>query len=54
MKNYPKQIDEHSWIIEVKSDNGSKELYIELVPDLLKQMGWDPEDKDAEVMVYRS
>lgn len=51
LSNYPKKVGEYSWIVEVKSDNGNKELYIELVPDSLHQMGWDPEETDEEVMV---
>lgn len=42
---YPKQVGENSWIIEVKGTGGSdEELYIELPPRILNQMGWDPGD----------
>lgn len=39
---YPKQVGENRWIIEVKVTGGSdEELYIELSPRALHQMGWD-------------
>ena len=39
---YPKQVGENRWIIEVKGKGGSdEELYIELPPNALNQMGWD-------------
>ena len=42
---YPKQVGENRWIIEVKGKGGSdEELYIELPPNALNQMGWDPGD----------
>lgn len=41
---YPKQVGENRWIIEVKDKEGSDELYIELPPDALNQMGWDAGD----------
>jgi hypothetical protein len=42
---YPKQVGENRWIIEVKGIGGSdEELYIELPPRVLNQMGWDPGD----------
>lgn len=44
MNNYPKDLDNNRWIIEVKGHAGSDELYIELPPDALHQMGWDPGD----------
>lgn len=38
---YPKQVGENKWIIEVKGQDGKdEELYLELPPDALNQMGW--------------
>jgi hypothetical protein len=39
--SYPKQTGENSWIIQVRENNKTKELYIELPPDALAQVGWD-------------
>ena len=39
--SYPKQIGENSRIIQVRENNKTKELYIELPPDALAQVGWD-------------
>lgn len=42
---YPRQTGEHSWVIEVKGRDGKdEELYIELPPDALSQMGWHEGD----------
>ncbi len=41
MDSYPKDLGNNCWIIEVKGQSGSDELYIELPPDALHQMGWD-------------
>jgi hypothetical protein len=42
MTDYPKQTGEHSWIIQVKGHGGKEEeLFIELPPDALNQVGWD-------------
>ena len=38
---YPKDLGNNRWIIEVKGQAGSDELYIELPPQSLNQMGWD-------------
>lgn len=37
---YPKDLGNNRWIIEVKSREGSEELFLELPPDALNQMGW--------------
>ena len=44
MNHYPKDLGNNRWIIEVKGKEGSDELYIELPPDTLNQMGWDAGD----------
>jgi len=41
MMSYPKQIGENSWIIQVQENNKTKELFIEIPPDALAQVGWD-------------
>lgn len=41
---YPKDLGNNRWVIEVKSREGTDELYIELPPDALNQMGWDVGD----------
>lgn len=41
MHNYPKDLGNNRWIIEVKKDRDSDELYLTLPPDALNQMGWD-------------
>lgn len=33
--------NENSWIIEVQKDEESKELFIEIPPEALAQVGWD-------------
>ena len=38
---YPKQTGPHSWIVEVKQDSKTKELYLEFPPGALDQVGWD-------------
>jgi len=39
--SYPKKTGEHSWTIQVQEDSKTKELYIELPPEALAQVGWD-------------
>jgi len=41
MSEYPKQTGPHSWIVEVKQDGKTKELFLEFPPDCLDQVGWD-------------
>ena len=41
MSNYPKDLGNNRWIVEVKGDKDSDELYLTLPPDALNQMGWD-------------
>lgn len=38
---YPKKIDNNRWILEVKENNETKELYIDIPEDALNQVGWD-------------
>ena len=38
---YPKQTGPHSWIVEVKQDGKTKELFLEFPPGALDQVGWD-------------
>ena len=38
--SYPRDLGNNRWIIEVKSREGSEELFLELPPDALNQMGW--------------
>lgn len=44
MVDYPKDLGNNRWIIEVKGREGSDELYIEIPPKALNQMGWDEGD----------
>ena len=41
MTDYPKKTGENSWTIQVQENNKTKELFIELPPDALAQVGWD-------------
>ena len=41
MKEYPIKTGENSWTIQVQENNKTKELFIELPPDALAQVGWD-------------
>ena len=41
---YPKQLPNNTWLIEVKEDNKTKELFIEFPPDAIDQVGWDVGD----------
>jgi len=38
---YPKKTGEHSWTVRVQEDGKTKELYLELPPEALSQVGWD-------------
>ena len=43
--SYPKDLGNNRWIIEVKARDGSEdELYLELPPNALDQMGWHEGD----------
>ena len=42
--SYPKKTGEHTWILQVQEDGKTKELYIELPPEALAQVGWDNGD----------
>jgi len=41
MSEYPKKTGEHSWTIQVQENNKTKELFIEIPPEALAQVGWD-------------
>ena len=41
MTKYPKQTGLHSWTIQVQKDGKTEELYIEIPPEALAQVGWD-------------
>jgi uncharacterized membrane protein (UPF0127 family) len=38
---YPKKISDNRWIIEIKEDSKTKELYLEFPPGAIDQVGWD-------------
>lgn len=41
MNSYPRSLGNNRWVIEVKGKSGNnEELYINLPPDALNQMGW--------------
>jgi len=44
MSEYPKQTGPNSWIVEVKQDGKTKELYLEFPEGSLDQVGWDVGD----------
>ncbi len=44
LSEYPKDLGNNRWIVEVRTQGGSDELYIELPPSALNQMGWDVGD----------
>jgi len=37
----PIQTGENSWTVQVQEDGKTKELYLELPPEALAQVGWD-------------
>ena len=39
--SYPKQTGENNWIIQVQENGKTKELFIEIPPEALAQVGWD-------------
>lgn len=41
---YPKKTGPNSWIIQVHENSKTKELFIELPPEVLAQVGWDVGD----------
>jgi len=38
---YPKKTGPNSWTIQVRENGKTKELFIELPPEALAQVGWD-------------
>ena len=41
---YPKQLPNNTWIIEVKENNKTKELFVEFPQGAIDQVGWDEGD----------
>lgn len=41
MSDYPKSHGNNTWTIQVQENNKTKELFIELPPEALAQVGWD-------------
>lgn len=41
MTDYPKQTGPNSWIVQIKQDGKTKELYLEFPEGSLDQVGWD-------------
>lgn len=39
-----KQIGKNQWVLEVKENQKTKEVYIEFTQDVLNQVGWDEGD----------
>ena len=39
-----RKVSENTWVIEVKENNETKELYLELPQEALNQVGWDEGD----------
>jgi hypothetical protein len=39
-----RKLKDNSWLITVQENGKDKELYIELPPETLNQMGWDEGD----------
>ena len=38
---YPKQTGPNSWVVQVKEDGKTKDLYIEFPDGAINQVGWD-------------
>lgn len=45
MSQYPKSHGDNKWTILVQENNQTKELFIELPPEALAQVGWDIGDE---------
>ena len=41
MSTYPISHGNNTWTIQVQENNKTKELFIEIPPDALAQVGWD-------------
>lgn len=39
-----RKIDDNNWVVTVQENGKDKELYIELPPEMLNQVGWDDGD----------
>jgi|TARA_R110000803_G_scaffold30857_8_gene69295 hypothetical protein len=44
MMTYPKKTGPNSWIVQVRENGKTKELFLELPPESLNQVGWDEGD----------
>ena len=44
MSKYPKRISDNKWVVQVKEDSKTKDLYLEFPPGCLDQVGWDVGD----------
>lgn len=42
--SYPKKTGPNSWIVQVRENGKTKELYLDLPPESLNQIGWDDGD----------
>lgn len=42
--SYPKKTGPNSWIVQVRENGKTKELFLDLPPESLNQMGWDDGD----------
>ena len=44
MSDKIKKLSDNSWLIEVQENGETKDLYIQLPPEALSQMGWHEDD----------
>ena len=42
--SYPKKTGPNSWIVQVRENGKTKELFLDLPPESLNQMGWGDGD----------
>ena len=42
--SYPKKTGPNSWIVQVRENGKTKELFLDLPPESLNQIGWDDGD----------
>ena len=41
MSEYPKKLSNNSWVVQVKEDGKTKELYLQFPDGAIDQVGWD-------------
>ena len=41
MSEYPKKLSNNHWIVQVKEDGKTKELYLQFPDGAIDQVGWD-------------